>query len=165
MGQTFRKSGTDTQCIPMYGHQMSDVAVFIAHIFMLGYGLEQTVLGYQNGESCAKPLSSWLICQCLIIFLLQIFAPLLLVIPRTPSVLAPLIAVVLFVAQWILLFLGWQWTLAPSNCPTSSPYQYEGAYWLLVVYSLAIPLETVWYIKMYRTLFSSESKHDRLDDV
>jgi hypothetical protein len=154
MGNAFRQdlsSREESSCIPMYGHFSSDLSVFIANLFMLGYSIESIALGYT--ERCEYPLQSWLIGQAIIIFVLQICSPLLLVIPRTPNVLNPVLASALFLTQWIILFAGWSYILAPSNCVSSAPNTYTGAYWILVVYSVAIPLETVWYIKFYQSKF------------
>ena len=143
----------NSKCLSIYGHQVSDLAVFIANVFMLGYAVEATVQGYTAKEQCEYPLDNWIVAQSVMIFILQIFTPLLLVVPRTPNVLAPVFAAALFLAQWVLLFIGWDWILAPSNCPTTAPFLYGGSYWTLVVYSVAVPLETVWYIRMYQRVF------------
>ena len=140
-------------CIPIYGHQLSDLSVFIANCFMFGYCVESIARG--NSERCEYPLATWLIGQTIIIFLLQICAPLLLVIPKSPNVLAPILAGSLFLSQWIILFAGWSYILSPSNCMSSAPFTYNGSYWILIVYSLAVPLETVWYIKFYQKLFAN----------
>ena len=123
--------------IPLrYGHQVSDLSVFIANVFMLGYALESTVRGYQEVEVCEYPLNTWMVLQSCLIFVLQIFTPLLLILPKTPNVLAPVLSGVLFLTQIVVLLFGWLWVFSPSNCPTSSPFLWNGAYWLVVVYSV-----------------------------
>lgn len=163
MGNTLRHkspNANESTCIPIYGHQLSDISVFIANLFMFGYCIESLAKGYT--ERCEFPVQTWLWGQTIIIFLLQLVAPLLLVVPRNPNVLAPLLASALFLTQWIILFAGWSYVLAPSNCPSSAPFTYEGAYWILVVYSLAVPLETVWYMKFYQRLFAVQSGRNEL---
>ena len=157
MGNTLRKGPSETMSsspMSMYGHRLSDLSVFIANIFMFGFAVETTIRGYESNEKCELPIFSWMLAQTIMIFILQLCAPLLLIVPRSQRILAPVLAAALFVFQWILLFIGWQVVLSPSNCHVAAPYSYEGAYWLVVVYSLAIPLESIWYIKTYRTLFS-----------
>ena len=124
---------------------------------MLGYALEASIRGYHDIEQCEFPVQQWIVAQTSMIFVLQIFTPLLLVVPRASNVLAPTLAAALFLAQWILLLLGWYWILAPSNCPTAAPYVWNGSYWLLVVYSVAIPLESVWYGRIYYSFYSKGS--------
>lgn len=149
-------SGGPDACMPMYGHQISDLAVFVANLFMLAYAAEATVRGYEDSESCEYPLLQWLLAQSIMIFVLQIFTPLLLVVPKVPNLLAPIIAGTLFLAQWILLFMGWYWTLSPSSCSSTAPFTWNGAYWILVVYSIAIPLETYWYGTVYMAFMQRE---------
>ena len=147
-----------------YGHQVSDLSVFIANVFMLGYALESTVRGYQEVEVCEYPLNTWMVLESCLIFVLQIFTPLLLILPKTPNVLAPLLSGVLFLTQIVVLLFGWLWVFSPSNCPTSAPFLWNGAYWLVVVYSVAIPLEIVWYCLMYRRFFV-QKRYDPIESL
>ena len=140
------------------------MSVFIANVFMLGYALESTVRGYQEVEVCEYPLNTWMVLQSCLIFVLQIFTPLLLILPKTANVLAPVLSGVLFLTQIVVLLFGWLWVFSPSNCPTSSPFLWNGAYWLVVVYSVAVPLEIVWYCLMYRRFFA-QKRYNPIDSL
>ena len=104
---------------------------------------------------CEYPLDSWIAMQCFMMVLLQIIAPLLLIIPEKPNVLSPMMSFALFFAQWIILLIGWVWVFSPSNCSYSAPYLYGGAYWLVVVYTMTIAIESVWYGRIYYAFYKN----------
>ena len=143
------------RCVPMYGHPASDIAVFVANLFMIGFAIEASLRGVDSNEVCEYPLDSWIAMQCFMMVLLQIIAPLLLIIPEKPNVLSPMMSFALFFAQWIILLIGWVWVFSPSNCSYSAPYLYGGAYWLVVVYTLTIALESVWYGRIYYAFYKN----------
>ena len=143
------------RCVPMYGHPASDIAVFVANLFMIGFAIEASLRGVDSNEVCEYPLDSWIAMQCFMMVLLQIIAPLLLIIPEKPNVLSPMMSFALFFAQWIILLIGWVWVFSPSNCSYSAPYLYGGAYWLVVVYTLTVALESVWYGRIYYAFYKN----------
>ena len=88
----------------------------------------------------------------------QIIAPLCLVLPRKPTLLSPAVALSAFFLQWVWLLAGWVWAYSPSNCEYEAPFLYSGTLWTVIVYSIAVPMETLWYIRIYIAVWKS-SKH------
>lgn len=125
---------------------------------MFGYGVEALIRGTDMSESCEFPLAAFLIVQLVLILAIQIIAPLLLL--AYSSILSPTISLALFFFQWVWLVLGWVWAFGPSSCDDSAPYYFSGAFWITVVYTVVIPLETAWYARIY--LAARRARKERL---
>eukprot|EP00947_MAST-08B_sp_MAST-8B-sp1_P002193 g2193.t1 len=141
-----------------YKHPASDCAVFIANLFMLGFMVEQLVRGRTLEEECEYPLWAWLIVQVVLVVLLQIMAPLCLVVPKKPHLLSPVLSLSLFLLQWMWLMVGWVWALSPSDCETQAPFNFSGAFWTVIVYSVAVPMEILWYMRIYVAFWQTNPK-------
>lgn len=85
-------------------------------------------------------------------------APLLLVLPKKPTLLSPAVALSVFFVQWIWLLAGWVWAFSPSNCEMSAPFLYNSALWTVIVYSIAVPMETMWYIRIYIAVWKGNKR-------
>lgn len=121
--------------------------MFVSNVFMFGFGVEALLRGTDMSERCEYPLAAFLIVQLVLILAIQIIAPLLLL--AYSSILSPAISLALFMFQWVWLVLGWVWAFSPSSCEDSAPYYFGGAFWLTVVYTVVVPLETAWYARIY----------------
>ena len=144
--------------VARYKHPASDCAVFIANLFMLGFMVEQLVRGRTLEEECEYPLWAWLIVQVVLVVLLQIMAPLCLVVPKKPHLLSPVLSLSLFLLQWMWLMVGWVWALSPSDCETQAPFNFSGAFWTVIVYSVAVPMEILWYMRIYVAFWQTNPK-------
>lgn len=133
-------------------------AVFVANLFMLGFGLESCIRGVSTEETCEFPLAAFIIVQLALIMIIQVAAPVLLLIYS--SILSPTLAMACFLFQWVWLVLGWVWAFGPSNCESSAPQLYNGGFWLTLVYTVVVPIETAWYARVY---MAAAGKSGRLD--
>ena len=133
-------------------------AVFIANLFMLGFCVEALTRGRSASETCDYPLGTYLIMQIIFVVLLQIMAPLCLVLPKKPHLLSPALSLSMFLLQWLWLLVGWVWVLSPSNCEFEAPYLFSGALWTVIVYSVAVPMETIWYMRIYIAFWKTNPK-------
>ena len=130
-------------------------AVFIANSFLFGFGIEAYARGMGNKETCEYPLGMYVGIQLALIALIQMIAPLCLVLPKKAYVMSPFISLPALLFQWMWLLLGWVWTFSASSCEFDAPYLYTGVYWLVVSYTVAIPLETIWYVRIYYVYFKN----------
>jgi hypothetical protein len=117
--------------------------------------MEALSRGSAAKESCEFPVATFLGVQLALIIMIQMIAPLCLVLPKKAYVMSPFISLPALFLQWIWLFLGWGWTFAASSCEFDAPYLYTGMYWLVLAYSIAIPLETIWYVRIYYLYFKN----------
>eukprot|EP00753_Platysulcus_tardus_P004663 PLAT12559.1.p2 GENE.PLAT12559.1~~PLAT12559.1.p2 ORF type:complete len:137 (+),score=62.95 PLAT12559.1:148-558(+) len=99
------------------------------------------------GEYCTAPLLAWIVVQLVLVAVLQFVAPTMLL--TMSSIFSPRIAFTVFASQFLWLLMGWVWVLAPSHCAGDAPYLYSGAFWLLLAYTVAVPMEAYWYHRIY----------------
>jgi hypothetical protein len=125
---------------------------------MLGFGVEALARGASAKETCEYPLLAFVAVQIALIVFIQILAPMCLIIPKNPQLMAPALSLTAFAFQWVWLLLGWVWAFSPSNCEFSAPYLYSAVYWLVVAYSITVPLETLWYIRIYYAASQAKRK-------
>ena len=134
---------------------------------MFGFGVEAFSRGSEAKESCQFPLSVFMGVQLGLLVMIQLVAPLCLVFPKRPTVMSPFICLPALLFQWMWLLLGWVWTFSASSCEFDAPYMYTGMYWMVVAYSIAIPLETLWYVRIYYLYFKnlrlSSEKQENID--